>query len=486
MSNEMFTQLPTTTAATLGDIICAVQGNTSVQETLGQIIALANANVVLNYPGNPNGNLAGTTFQFCWDTTNHILYICTSTGSAATAVWTSAGSLPIPIPIADGGTGVTSVTTVPAATAWAGWDANKNLSAVGFIPGYSTTATAAGTTILTVGSNQQQYFTGSTTQTVQMPVASTCVVGQYWSIINNSTGAVTIQSSGANTILVLAASSETVVTCILASGTTASSWTTSPAVSGSGTVNSGTVNELAYYAATGTAISGLATANNGILVTSNTGVPSISSTLPQAVINNLTSPTVQIFTSGSGTYNTPANTKYLRVRMAAGGGGGAGSSTVVGADGGAGGNGGNSTFGTALLSAAFGVGAPGSGNGGGSGGTASLGAATGVAITGSNGGQAIVSSTPTVSPCIGGNGGSSGFGTNQSYGAGGEGATQNEPAYGGGGGGGGGYIDAFIFSPSATYSYAVGAAGTAGAAGTGGNNGDAGKTGIIIVEEYYV
>lgn len=38
---------------------------------------------------------------------------------------------------------------------------------------YSTTATAAGTTTLTVSSNQLQFFTGTTTQTVALPVAST-------------------------------------------------------------------------------------------------------------------------------------------------------------------------------------------------------------------------------------------------------------------------------------------------------------------------
>lgn len=51
-------------------------------------------------------------------------------------------------------------------------------------------------------------------------------------------------------------------------------WISSPAT-GSGTVNSGTQNQLAYYAANGTTVSGLATANGGVLVTSNTGVPSI-------------------------------------------------------------------------------------------------------------------------------------------------------------------------------------------------------------------
>lgn len=182
-------------------------------------------------------------------------------------------NVPIPFAINKGGTGVTSVTTTPTASAWSGWDANKNHSAVGYIPGYTTTVTSASPVVLTVGSNQQQFFTGSTAQTLTMPVANTCVVGQYWSIINNSSAVVTIQSSGSNTILALPASSETVVTCITASGTSAASWVTSPAVSGSGTVNSGLINQLAWYSASGTAVSGLATANSSGLLTNGSGVP---------------------------------------------------------------------------------------------------------------------------------------------------------------------------------------------------------------------
>ena len=50
----------------------------------------------------------------------------------------------------------------------------------------------------------------------------------------------------------------------------------------------GTANNLAYYAASGSVISSLATANSGLLVTSASGVPSISSTLPSAVQLNIT------------------------------------------------------------------------------------------------------------------------------------------------------------------------------------------------------
>ena len=57
----------------------------------------------------------------------------------------------------------------------------------------------------------------------------------------------------------------------------------------SGTVNAGTINQVAWYAATGNAVSGLPTANNGTLITSGIGVPSISSTLPSVVQANITS-----------------------------------------------------------------------------------------------------------------------------------------------------------------------------------------------------
>lgn len=87
MSNEKVTQLPAVSAATLSDIIYAVQAGISSQETLQQVFNLfVNGNVLIN-AGNPNGTLAGTANQFCWDTTHLILWLCTTTGSSSTAVW---------------------------------------------------------------------------------------------------------------------------------------------------------------------------------------------------------------------------------------------------------------------------------------------------------------------------------------------------------------------------------------------------------------
>lgn len=96
---------------------------------------------------------------------------------------------------------------------------------VNVINGFTSTATAAGTTVLTATSTGIQEFTGSTTQTVTMPVVSTLPrTGVQYYIVNNSSGVVTVQSSGANTIQAMDANTSLLLTCILATGTTAASW----------------------------------------------------------------------------------------------------------------------------------------------------------------------------------------------------------------------------------------------------------------------
>jgi hypothetical protein len=129
-----------------------------------------------------------------------------------------------PLAITNGGTGEATASATPVAGNYAAWNVNSNLSANNFIPGYATTATSGATTTLTVGSAYRQFFTGTMTQIVVMPVTSTLVLGQSWLIANYSTQPVTIQSSGANTIVVLPTNTECLITCVLTSGTTAASW----------------------------------------------------------------------------------------------------------------------------------------------------------------------------------------------------------------------------------------------------------------------
>lgn len=72
------------------------------------------------------------------------------------------------------------------------------------------------------------------------------------------------------------------------------------AAAGSGTVNPGTANEIAYYATTGSAVSGLTGANSSVLVTNNTGVPSMLASA------SLTGQVLQGSTTGTPTWSTPS------------------------------------------------------------------------------------------------------------------------------------------------------------------------------------
>lgn len=195
------------------------------------------------------------------------------------------------IGIAYGGTGVTSVTTAPTVSAWAGWDANKNLSADNFLAGFTTTATAATATVLTVDSTYLQFFTGSTTQTVQLPVTSTLALGQAFYIVNNSSGLVTITSSGGNTVQILAANTAAIVTCIAITGTTDASW------------------NATYLSDAGGVISAQGTANQ-VLVNGTSGsaqVGALTFTLPQS-IGTGSSPTFSGLTLTTGSVSTlPVN-----------------------------------------------------------------------------------------------------------------------------------------------------------------------------------
>jgi hypothetical protein len=210
---------------------------------------------------------------------------------------------------------------------------------------------------------------------------------------------------------------------------------------------------------------------------------------------NLT-PTIQRFTSGSGTYNAPANVKYIKVRMVGGGGGGQGSVTSAWAA--AGGNGSSTTFG-AILTAPGGSGGNINIANGGSAPTISLPAITIASFAGMNGfsGQAkaagvdLSSGAGGATPFSGAGaaavGGIVGFSAIANSGSGGSGAGMPVGSAGsmGQGGGAGSYIEALIQNPSLTYSYSIGTGGAGGAAGSGGSAGGAGGDGIIIVEEYY-
>jgi hypothetical protein len=80
--------------------------------------------------------------------------------------------------------------------------------------GYSTTATAAGTTILTVNSNFQQYFTGSSTQTLQLPAPHSMTLGMSFYVRNLSTGNVSVIASNSAAIVTVLPGTAVLITCV--------------------------------------------------------------------------------------------------------------------------------------------------------------------------------------------------------------------------------------------------------------------------------
>lgn len=194
-------------------------------------------------------------------------------------------------------------------------------------------------------------------------------------------------------------------------------------------------------------------------------------------------PTVTTYTSGSGTYTTPAGVKFLVIEMVGGGGGGAGSGT---AGGGNGSNGGNTTFGSATANGGN-AGLPSGGTGGGaSGGTINLAGGMGNFGGGTGIGGTLGGSSYFAGGGAGGNNaGGAGSNAPANTGAGGGGGGGSGTAQASYAGGAGGYVQWVITSPSATYSYAVGSGGAGGAAGTAGGAGGNGAAGIIIIYEYY-
>lgn len=353
--------------------------------------------------------------------------VLTSGGSSASPTWSA-------IP-AQG-------TATPTASTTSQWDASVNMSANQFIPGYATQATAASTLTLTVTSAQTQKFTGTTAaQVVKLPVTSTLALNQFYTISNQSSQTISVQSSGANVILVQPAASTVTYSVILTSGTTAASWFTNA---------------------------------NGLV-------------------------TLQKFTTGSAaTYTTPLGVKSIKVTCVGGGAGGGNAASTSGtpnseSSGGGGGGGGTTinwinnpaatytyTVGTAGAATSNGVastfsGVTASAGGGVAGGNAGTSAVTTIGGLGgaggtSSGGDVNVSGNPGgVGLMTAVNTGISGIGGSSTMGGGGA-AAYNPGEVGTAGGiyGGGG-------SGGESNQLGDGAA----------HNGGAGGAGVVIVEEYY-
>jgi hypothetical protein len=89
--------------------------------------------------------------------------------------------------------------------------------------GLQSIATAGGTTVLTVASPNMTLFTGVLGQTLVLPAATSLTVGQQYCVVNQSTGVITVQTSGGAFLVTVPTNGYVYLTC-LTIGTTAGTW----------------------------------------------------------------------------------------------------------------------------------------------------------------------------------------------------------------------------------------------------------------------
>jgi hypothetical protein len=200
-----------------------------------------------------------------------------------------------------GGTGVTTST---GASSNVLRDANQNIVFNNYVANAAVVTAAAGTTVLTVGSARTQLLTGSTTQTFQLPDATTMALGQSFIFVNNSSGALTVVNNASTTVETVPSGGVTQMgaTSIATSAGTWGSYSFIPAavdwgtnalnlastVISGGTWQGGTI--ASGYGGTG--LTTFAAANNALYSTSSSALA--AGTLPVAA-------------GGTGLSTTPAN-----------------------------------------------------------------------------------------------------------------------------------------------------------------------------------
>jgi len=252
-----------------------------------------------------------------WDAVSNVAVTTFSGGTTGlTPASATAGAITLAgtLALANGGTGKT---TAPAALA--------NLL------GLTTTATGGATTTLTATSTTQQLFTGTTTQTVVMPDVTTLALGWYYEINNNSTGNLTVNSSGGNLICTIYPNTAVHLMCVAITGTTAASWDydysghvgAAPTQIGGTGQSTYSAGDMVYYAS-GSALSKLTIGTSGYVLKSNGTAPVWD------VASNVAVTTISFGTTGL----TPATATGGAVTVAgtlALANGGTGATTVAGA-----------------------------------------------------------------------------------------------------------------------------------------------------------
>lgn len=137
------------------------------------------SSVFLTYPAEKSVNLDGTGNV-------------SALGTVTSGTWNGAT-----VGVGYGGTGVTASSGANSVVLR---DANQTIAFSNYTAGATAITAAGGTTVLTAASGRTQILVGSTTQTFQLPNATTLALGQSFIFVNNSSGLLTVKDNASTTV----------------------------------------------------------------------------------------------------------------------------------------------------------------------------------------------------------------------------------------------------------------------------------------------
>lgn len=290
--------------------------NSTLDSGAGNMIVGGSLRSVKNIQDDGSGNatFTGTTFEFGSNTSGSpaTMYLIGSsatssdeghlwfykTGTTPTANGDSLGEIAI-FGVNSGGTAqraarIMAVSTAPATTNAVQTELDfrftdpSGVEQIPFTLNYQGFTLNGCPTTFTGSSTVNFNFTGPTNVTFPTSGVLATVGGTVSSVVGTTNRITVTTTSGVSTVDI--ASTYVGQSSLTTLGTiTTGTWNASliPMAFGGTNANlTATANNLVYSTASAMAL--LPTANNGVLITSNTGVPSISSTLPTAVQTNIT------------------------------------------------------------------------------------------------------------------------------------------------------------------------------------------------------
>ena len=296
------------TSYTIGDTLYA-SGTTTLSKlgigTVGQVLTVNSGATAPQWSTPTTGTVTSVSFTgglitVASATTTPALTVAGTSGGivyfSSASTWASSALLASNALMIGGGAGSAPSTTTTgtgvltalgnatnAASGVVVKDANSNVSANNFLFGFTSTASAGTTTTLTVSSTPYQLITGSTSQTFQLPNATTLVNGTSFVFNNNSSaGTVSINNGAASPTLIASVGSGGYVTVVLLDNSTQAgswdyhysapsntTWSTNTFTTGSAIVSTQTVQGTRL-------ISTIATGTAPLTVTSTTQVANLN------------------------------------------------------------------------------------------------------------------------------------------------------------------------------------------------------------------